>query len=127
MTPIYTLKVQADFSAAHILHGYDGPCSRLHGHNWKVEVHVETTELDNIGMGMDFRALKREVREIVNTLDHQHLNDLDPWKAQNPTAENIASWLYHTLEQKINSALSTLVSLTLWENDQCAVTYSLRQ
>ena len=50
------MKILTDFAAAHFLRGYEGECSRLHGHNWKVEVQVTTTTLDDVGMGMDFNS-----------------------------------------------------------------------
>jgi len=122
--PCYLLRVDADFSASHILYGYDGPCARLHGHNWKVEVEVMTHELDNIGMGMDFRTIKLAVRALCEELDHRHLNDIPPFTTDNPTAENIGRWFYEKLSDSLNTQVSTLKSVTIWENDCSRVQYS---
>ena len=73
---IYTLKVLADFASAHTLRDYPGACSRMHGHNWKIEAEVQATQLNEIGMAIDFKEIKREVRAIADELDHRYLNDL---------------------------------------------------
>ena len=123
-TSTYTLKISAKFSGAHILHGYDGPCSRLHGHNWIVEVEVNASELDEIGMGVDFRMLKRVTREIAGSLDHRNLNDIPPFDQLNPTAENIAKWFYQQLQKVVEESPGTLLAVTIWETDTCAVRYT---
>ena len=57
MSLLYTLKIVTDFAAAHTLRNYPGNCSQMHGHNWKVEVEVTATELDDVGMGLDFKII----------------------------------------------------------------------
>lgn len=64
---IYTLKVLADFASAHTLRDYPAACSRMHGHNWKIEAEVQATQLNEIGMAIDFKEIKREVRAIART------------------------------------------------------------
>ena len=59
MPGLYTIKVITDFSAAHVIHGYDGPCGRLHGHNWKVEAVVLGKTLNSIGICIDFKDVKK--------------------------------------------------------------------
>ena len=120
----YTLRVVTDFSAAHILHGYNGPCSRLHGHNWTIEVEVEAWKLDNIGMGIDFREIKQHTKALVETVDHQFLNELPAFTGINPTAEHIAAWFYHELAKDLNQHHTRLTSVTIWENDRCSVKYT---
>ncbi len=119
----YTLKVVTDFAAAHTLRDYPGACSRMHGHNWKVEAEVVATELNEIGMAIDFKAIKREVRAIAKQLDHYYLNDLEPFQEINPTAENIARYFYQELSQRLNSATIKVSALTLWETERACVTY----
>ncbi len=120
----YTLKVVADFAAAHTLKDYPGACSRMHGHNWKVEAEVVATELNEIGMAIDFKDIKREVRTIAKALDHYYLNDLEPFQEINPTAENIARYFYQELSSRLNSATIKVSALTLWETERACVTYS---
>lgn len=95
----YELSVSAEFCAAHRLNGYPGNCRNTHGHNWGVTVSVLATQLDSLGMGMDFREIKALVKDALSTLDHAFLNDLAPFAQQNPTAENIARHLYGELNR----------------------------
>ena len=100
----YELTVSAEFCAAHRLNGYPGNCRNTHGHNWGVTVSVLATELDDLGMGMDFRDIKALVKQALSTLDHAFLNDLAPFSAMNPTAENIARHLYGELNRLLAEA-----------------------
>lgn len=102
MAARYNLKVLTDFASAHTLRGYPGACSRMHGHNWKVEVEVVATELDEVGMGIDFKRIKQAAKEVADRLDHRYLNDVAPFTDINPTAENIAAHFYHELSQMLN-------------------------
>jgi len=120
----YTLKVLTDFAAAHTLRDYPGPCSRLHGHNWKVEVEVVARELDAIGMGLDFKVIKDAARGLVGALDHRYLNELEPFTAINPTAENIAAHLFRELAGTLNTPGVRVSAVTLWETDRACVRYT---
>jgi len=129
MPASYTLRVVADFAAAHTLRNYPGACSRMHGHNWKIEAEVVAHELDEIGMAIDFKEIKREVRAIAKELDHYYLNDLEAFQEINPTAENIARYFFMELSQRLNSVSNkrpgiTVSSITLWETERACVRYS---
>lgn len=120
----YTLKVVTEFAAAHQLAGYPGECSRLHGHNWRLEVEVVAEQLDDIGMGMDFKAIKQAARRVTDRLDHRHLNELEPFRHVNPTAENIACYIYKTLSGQLNGSRTRINAVTLWETDRACVRYT---
>jgi len=124
MTACYTLKILTDFAAAHYLRNYEGMCNRLHGHNWKVEVQVVARQLDEVGMGVDFKVIKDATKSLIGRLDHYNLNDQPPFDAINPTAENIAAYLYSELSQALNSATVKVDAITLWETDRACVTYT---
>ncbi len=124
MAERYTLKIVTDFAAAHTLQNYPGACSRMHGHNWKVEAEVVATELDEIGMGIDFKEIKRATRAITDELDHRYLNELEPFKAINPTAEHIARYLFNALANALDSATIKVQAITLWETDRACVRYT---
>lgn len=84
---MYTVTKRIEVSGSHVLNlPYESKCSNLHGHNWIINVTLKSETLDENGMILDFTKIK----EIVNQLDHAHLNDIVPF---NPTAENIAKWL----------------------------------
>lgn len=116
---MYSVKVEADFSSAHNLRCYRGRCEELHGHNWKVEAVVSADKLDQAGMVLDFKYLKKRLNSILDKLDHKYLNGIVYFKKVNPTSENIAAFIYGALKKEI----ARLESVTVWENDTSAATY----
>ena len=103
--------MEADFAAAHFLKDYHGKCENLHGHNYKVYVHIRGEVLDNGGMLMDFSILKKNLREICNTMDHTNLNELKDSQGtlifdNNPSAERIATYIYNKLRDALEPYLS---------------------
>ena len=109
---MYEVRVEADFAAAHFLKDYHGKCENLHGHNYKVYVHVRGEVLDNGGMLMDFSILKKNLREICNTMDHTNLNELKDSQGtlifdNNPSAERIATYIYNKLRDALEPYLSS--------------------
>lgn len=124
MSGRYILSVVTDFSASHILEGHPGKCGRLHGHNWSVEVEVEARELDRLGMAIDFAELKTATRQIVEAMDHRHLNDLPEFADINPTAEHVASVIYQALRAWLNGHHARLNAVTVWETASARVRYT---
>lgn len=120
----YMLKVLTEFASAHTLRDYPGACSRMHGHNWKVETEVEATALDSTGMGVDFKAMKAAANEVGDRLDHRYLNDIAPFDSINPTAENIAAYMFSEISATLNSDTVKVKAVTLWETDRACVRYS---
>ena len=120
----YLIEVKVDFSAAHLVRGHQGKCAQLHGHNWKVHVVVECVTLNEIGMGIDFVDLKRIVYEVIDPLDHRFLNEIEPFTVTNPTAEEVARFIYESVKKKLPSLVS-MKEVSLFETDNCKVTYSL--
>ena len=103
MAGVFEVYVKTHFSAAHALEGYPGDCARLHGHNWIIEAFVKCKELDDIGIGIDFRDIKIGVKDVIDGLDHFNLNELPAFRNENPTSENIAKFIYKELGKKLNS------------------------
>jgi 6-pyruvoyltetrahydropterin/6-carboxytetrahydropterin synthase len=124
MAATFTLRVLTDFASAHTLRGYPGQCANLHGHNWKVEVEVEAAALDDIGMAVDFKVVKHLARAIAGRLDHQYLNDLEPFTRINPTAENIAQWFFREMARELSQPGLRVSALTLWETERACVRYT---
>ena len=120
---MYELKVRNGFSAAHQLRGYRGSCENLHGHNWKVEVAVKAERLDEVGIGLDFRTIRQVTQEVLATLDHQNLNELEPFREINPTSENLARWLFQGLSRRLNAPGIKVSQITVMETDLCSATY----
>ena len=110
------LDVEFYFAAAHRLPRYEGPCFRMHGHNYRFFVALEGEVDPRTGMIADFGEVKRIVREqVLARVDHQSLNDL----LENPTAENIARWIWEALEPHV----SGLAEIRLYEIPDSCVTY----
>ncbi len=124
MPGLYTLKVRTEIAASHIIEGHSGKCARLHGHNWKIDVEVQTRTLDALGMGMDFADLKAETTAVTEPLDHRHLNDLPGFEGINPTAEHVAAYVYREVSSRINSDTAMVSRVTIWETDRASVSYS---
>ncbi|MBA4417661.1 MAG: 6-carboxytetrahydropterin synthase QueD [Syntrophus sp. (in: bacteria)] len=99
---MYEISIETHFSAAHHLRNYIGKCKAPHGHNWIVEVNVECTSLNDIGIGIDFNDVKSATKELLEALDHKDLNELPPFTTENPTSENVARYIYRALSQELN-------------------------
>ena len=119
---MYELSVQGNFSAAHNLRGYKGDCERLHGHNWRVQVHLAADELDGLGMVMDFRDVKGLLNEILSELDHRYLNEVKPFDVQNPTTENLCRHIADRLAQGLPDRVAVR-RVTCWESENCGSSY----
>jgi len=124
MASSYQLKIVTDFASAHTLRDYPGACSRMHGHNWKVEVEVIASALDSVGMGIDFKEIKKCTKQVTAELDHRYINEIKPFDEINPTAENIAAYIFKGVSELINSDRIRVNSVTLWETERACVRYS---
>ena len=124
MSARYTLKVVIDFAAAHSLRHYPGDCANLHGHNWKVEAEVTATALNEVGIGMDFKHIRQATKTVCDRLDHTYLNELEPFTEINPTAENIAAYIYQELSSTLNSGSVKVSAITIWETERACVRYT---
>ena len=108
---MYKISKQFSFSASHVLEGLpqEHPCSRLHGHNYIITVHLKAAQLNSTGFVKDYRELDSVKQYIDEKLDHRHLNDILPF---NPTAENIAKFLYDTFKEDLPELYAVEVSET---------------
>ena len=121
---MFALKIVTDFASAHSLRNYPGDCARLHGHNWQVEVSVCSNVLDDNGIAIDFREIKKHTKLVIKRLDHQYLNEIKPFDILNPTAENIAKYFFDEVGLLINNKDIKVKEVLIWENPRSAVTYS---
>lgn len=121
---MYHLTIHTHFAAAHNLINYQGDCENLHGHNWKVEVTVAATSLDNAGLAIDFKILKKETNLILDRLDHKYLNDLEPFKEISPSSEHIARYLFDELSVVLNNDNVQVEKVNVWESDFACASYT---
>ncbi|HCX60788.1 MAG TPA: 6-carboxytetrahydropterin synthase QueD [Candidatus Cloacimonas sp.] len=121
---MYLLNVSDHFSAAHRLCGYQGACSNLHGHNWKVRVGIECSTLDEIGMALDYSIIKNILKSILDLFDHEYLNDLPLLQGQNPTSENLARIIYIEMEKGLADYDAGIKEVEIYESERSSVIYS---
>ena len=119
---MFELKVVTRFAAAHQLKMVAEKCENLHGHNWKIEVYVAGESLNEAGILMDFGEIKKDVTEVMKSLDHRYLNDLECF-AGNPSSENIAMYIAETLAERINAPGVRVSRVTAWESEDASATY----
>lgn len=121
---MYHLTIQTHFAAAHNLLNYNGDCENLHGHNWKIEATVSTEKLDEAGLGIDFKILKKHTNSIMDMLDHKYLNDLPPFKKISPSSEHISKFIYDELVKSLQEFDVRVDKITVWESDNACASYS---
>ena len=115
--------ITTHFSGGHHLRAYPGNCENPHGHNWQVKVTVRAHRLDHLGMGIDFKELKRRVNAVVDQLDHRDLNQMPAFSECNPSSEHIAMFLFHSLKEPLHSDRYDLFSVEVRETDTSGVIY----
>ena len=120
---MYDIFVKTHFSSGHYLRDYPGSCENPHGHNWKVTVTVRAHELDNVGMGIDFKLLKSHVNKVMDYIDHKNLNEMEEFSIVNPSSENIARFIFEQLEEPLRHERYHLYSVTVYETDTSGLTY----
>jgi len=121
---MYELKIISNFAAAHQLRALQGGCERLHGHNWKVEVHVEGSDLGDDGLLVDFKEIKKETKEILHGLDHRFLNELKPFESVEPSSENIARHIFESLSRRFNDERVRISRVSAWESENACASYT---
>ena len=121
---MFEISVEDSFAAGHALRGYRGKCENPHGHNYKVRITLAGEELDGIGLLYDFKDLKQAMNQIVDRLDHQFLNDIEPFRQLNPSAENMARYIYEKVSAGLQKREGVRVdAVKLWETDTASATY----
>src|SRR5260370_11891570 len=100
---MFEVPVEDSFAAGHYLRNYKGKCENPHGHNYKVRVTLRGAELDRAGLLLDFKDLKEVMKQVIDRLDHQMLNDIEPFIEINPSPENLAKHFYAQPNRLLNS------------------------
>jgi 6-pyruvoyltetrahydropterin/6-carboxytetrahydropterin synthase len=123
---MFEVTVEDTFAAGHYLRNYKGKCENPHGHNYKVRVTLAGKELDKAGLLLDFKDLREVMRHVTDRLDHQMINDLEPFKVLNPSAENLAKYFYDESNSRLQTVTNGRVhirSVTVYETDTTTATY----
>ena len=121
---MYEATIRRSFSAAHSLREIGGKCEKLHGHNFVIEISVASPTLNGEGLVIDFRTVKNWADQVLGELDHFHLNDVPWFRDKNPSAENIARYIFGCMEEKAAAAGIHVARVTVWESESAKVTYT---
>lgn len=120
---MYELKVTTRFAAAHRLTMVGAQCENLHGHNWKIDVYLAGSRLNEAGVLMDFGEIKARLREIIARLDHQFLNELSMFAGRQPSSERIAGYIAEELRKAMTMPGVRVSRVSAWESEDCCATY----
>ena|SRR5579863_7105849 len=122
---MFEISVEQTFAAGHALRNYKGKCENIHGHNFRVRVKIEGERLDETGLLVDFVDVKRVMGSAIERLDHQFLNEIQPFDVKNPSAENIAEYFYREISVHLPETASPvkISEVTVWETDIQSATY----
>jgi len=123
MSARFELSIATHFSAAHSLRDYPGDCARLHGHNWHVKLYVECETLDELGLGIDYKIMKDELKMALEPWDHYNLNDVPPFDVINPSSENVAQELYKEMSRRLDNERLRVSRIEISETCTATVTY----
>jgi 6-pyruvoyltetrahydropterin/6-carboxytetrahydropterin synthase len=122
---MYEISVDESFAAGHYLREYKGKCENQHGHNYRVRVTMKGQELDSTGLLYDFVHLKHVIQAVIRSLDHRNLNDLAPFDKVNPSAENIAKYIYDEAAKQMHKPANgaAISGITVWETETSSATF----
>lgn len=121
---MFEITIEETFAAGHALRNYHGRCENVHGHNYRCQVMVEGEQLDENGLLVDFVELKKVVHGVLDRMDHQWLNDFPPFDKLNPSAENIARYIYEQVSGGLMGHDGVRVGwIRLWETDTSSAVY----
>ncbi len=120
---MFEVSVEQTFAAGHALRNYRGKCENVHGHNYRVQITMAGPKLDEIGLLVDFVEVKNLMGEVIDYLDHQFINDLAPFDAINPSAENMAKYFYDRVSAGLKSGDVRISEVKIWETDTSSAVY----
>jgi len=124
---MYQVTVEDSFAAGHFLRNYRGKCENPHGHNYKVRITLQGETLDKAGLLLDFKELKQVMKPVIDRLDHQMINEVEPFTTINPSAENLAKYFFDETNRALARTTDGRVSVkdvTIYETDTTTATYS---
>ena len=124
---MFEVTVEDSFAAGHYLRNYKGKCENPHGHNYKVRVTLAGKDLDKAGLLLDFKDLREVMKQVIDRLDHQMINDVEPFTELNPSAENLAKYFYDETNGRLRQGTNGRVfvkDVTVFETDSTTAKYS---
>lgn len=125
---MYTVTQEAWISSSHQVLGPDGSPEPLHGHNWRVRVTVEALDLDERGMVIDLDRLRQQMEQVLDRLDHTHLNDLPVFRDSDEadasiSGERVARVVCRELAERLDSDHHQVTEVRVWMTDDRSAGY----
>lgn len=120
---MFTVSVETHFRASHQLALPDGSKEPVHHHYWSVTADVISDELNNMGLVIDFHKLRSILDKATAELNNTSLHKIDYFRRNNPTAENVAKYIYEKLKKKLPENV-TLRNISVIEEPGCSAKYS---
>jgi 6-pyruvoyltetrahydropterin/6-carboxytetrahydropterin synthase len=128
---MHTIFKDFSFAAAHAIRGHTRGCENMHGHNYRVRVHLRAARLDELGMVLDFADLKAVMKEVLGPFDHRVLNEVPPFDRRNTTAELLAEHVFAEVASRLPAAGGgggagrglAVTRVEVWENDSSCAAY----
>ena len=122
---MYKVAKEIMISATHRVREHQGGCERIHGHNWKIIVTVGAKELNEMGMVIDFKDLKKAMHKIIMPMDHNDINTYPPFDVINPTSENLCKYIFDEMSKELNDNRMKVVKVKVFETDTSYASYSI--
>ena len=88
-----------------------------------MEVFLRSDQLDSVGLVRDFGEIKAATHQVLSEFDHRFLNDIGPFREQNPSSELIARYLFQRLTEQLNTESTRVSSVSVWESDTSCASY----
>ena len=125
---MHTIFKDFSFAAAHAIRGHTRGCENLHGHNYRVRVHLRARRLDELGMVLDFADLKSIMQEVLGPFDHRVINEVPPFDRRNTTAELLAEYVFGEVGRRLPESGEPqrrveVTRVEVWENETACAAY----
>ncbi len=121
---MHTIFKDFTFAAAHAIRGHTRGCQNLHGHNYRVRVHLRAERLDELGMVLDFADLKEIMQEVLGPFDHRVINEIPPFDQRNTTAELFSEYVFEEVSRRLaDQDRVRVLRVEVWENDTACAIY----
>jgi 6-pyruvoyltetrahydropterin/6-carboxytetrahydropterin synthase len=123
-TPLFEVMTEVSFDSAHFLRDYEGKCTRLHGHTYRLQAYAQGQQLSSQGILLDLTCFKELCQQAVAEFDHQTINEVPPFDQMNPTAENLAAHFFRLLQPVVKERGLKLAKVVVWESPTSGASYS---
>jgi len=119
----FEIGVTDEFEAAHALVGDFGPATRLHGHTYRVEVRIESREIDETATFYDLGSLRSGLRSVLESIHYRNLNEVEDMGGTNTTAEAVSRYIAKKLSPELRDRGIVAIKVTVWESSASFASY----